>query len=310
MSEINPWICFDFKDKTVQLTEYSMMLGMWHLHHWVIEGSNDGKSWTELDRRDTEGLSGCEWIQTYKCGKASRGLFSRWIIKSFRYLRLRQTGKGNNISGCLCISEIEFFGILKKDEKAAALRKRVLTLEEERRRNGEFSLCDDRPFWGIISHLSEECGGNVHVNGVVNITSSDGLSNDNCHHVADYGWNDCWTTYNEGNQWICFDFKDKTVNLTKYILKSGRSNDLRSWVIEGSNDGRTWDELDRRNTDPKGHYITGTYDCSGWFRGWFGSRPSGSFRYLRLRLITNQRLTDVLSLSAIEFFGTLHSAAN
>ena len=57
---------------------------------------------------------------------------------------------------------------------------------------------DAYPFDGIIGHLAKECGGNVHVKGVVNITSSSNAWNE-CHEVTDYGSNDRWYTEDDPN---------------------------------------------------------------------------------------------------------------
>ena len=95
-------------------------------------------------------------------------------------------------------------------------------------------------------------------------------------------------------------FKEKTVGLTKYSLMSHSSvYHLVQWVVEGSNDGTSWEELDKRNTrDLNGEFITKTYDCQGG--------KGKSFRYLRLRQTgKNACWTDDL-LFKIEFFGTLH----
>ena len=135
----------------------------------------------------------------------------------------------------------------------------------------------------------------------MNITASSNMRGQ-CHQVTDHGWNNSWFTKNEPNSWICFDFKDKTVSLTKYSLKSDgwRWNHLIQWVIEGSNDGGSWEELDSRNTqDLNGNSITKTYDCQ--------SMRSKSYRYLRLRQTgKNSSGWDYLRLSEIEFFGVLH----
>lgn len=44
------------------------------------------------------------------------------------------------------------------------------------------------------------------------------------------------------NSWICFDFKESSVVLTDYIIKSypngANTNHPKSWVIEGSNDDK------------------------------------------------------------------------
>ena len=137
-NEPNSWLCFDFKEKTVSLTKYSLKSGEdRHLVRWVMEGSNDGSSWEELDRRDTEELSE-PWItKTYDC--------ERLQGRSFRYLRLCQTGNSNS-DDCLSLSHIEFFGTIGTDEKAAAVRRKLIMEEEDRRRHGMFLPCDDRPF--------------------------------------------------------------------------------------------------------------------------------------------------------------------
>ena len=70
------------------------------------------------------------------------------------------------------LSATEFFGAPEIDEKAAAAWMKLLMEAGEHRKNGSFSLCDDRPFWGIILRPGEECRGNVDVKGIANITIS------------------------------------------------------------------------------------------------------------------------------------------
>ena len=149
------WICFDFKEKRVHLSKYSLA----HDGHrfpvsWVIEGSTNGIEWNEVDRRNWVDLKG-QRVKAYQCENQS-------FSEGFRFLRLRQIGKNRIGTDHLCLSAIEFFGKLETDEEAAELRRRLLSAEVERRLRGEFSLCDDQPFWGMFSHLIEECGGNVH----------------------------------------------------------------------------------------------------------------------------------------------------
>ena len=97
------------KDKTVSLTKYSLKSdggGGWHLIQWVIEGSNDGRSWEELDSRNTQDLNGRYITKTYDC--------QRKRSESYRYLRLRQTGNNSSGGDALRLSEIEFFGVLHR----------------------------------------------------------------------------------------------------------------------------------------------------------------------------------------------------
>ena len=194
----------------------------------------------------------------------------------------------------LLLISIEFFWILKTDEKAPALRMQLLKSEETRRKRGEFRLCDNRPFWGIISHLSEKCGGNVHTKGVVNITSSS-TGHGECQQVTDYEGHGWWCTKDEPNSWICFDFIENAVSLTGYSLSSDR--DVQ-WVIEGSKDGSSWKELDSRKMQHATGIDTITYDCE--------SGITESYRYFRLRQTGNNRYRgDCLFVSKIEFFGKL-----
>ena len=154
----------------------------------------------------------------------------------------------------------------------------------------------------MICHLREECGGNVHEKGIVEITASSNRKNQ-CHQITNYGWNDWWETRDEANSWVRFDFKTRRVYLKSYSLKSdgGSCQHLLRWSIEGSNDGNEWKEIDKRDTqDLNGNYIVKNYECEL-------NRTSEEFyRYLRLRQTgLNSYNNHYLKLSEIEFFGVL-----
>jgi hypothetical protein len=153
-------------------------------------------------------------------------------------------------------------------------------------------------FDGILSHLTKHGGGNVHEMGVVDITSP-GDAYYRCWQVADHGWNNWWYS-NTPNSWICFDFKDRSVSLQHYTLKSSGQGGhyFIQWEIEGSNDGSTWKSLDNRNTrDLCGNCIVKTYGCSRVNRREF-------FRFIRMRQTgKDSNNCDYLMLCNIEFFG-------
>jgi hypothetical protein len=153
-----------------------------------------------------------------------------------------------------------------------------------------------------LSFLTSQCGKNVHEHGVVNITSSSDSRN-KCYQVANYGWNDYWCTTNSARSWIQFDFKDSSICLTDYTLKSDGSSyyHLLQWPIEGSNDGNAWECIDSQNTqDLNGDYVTKTFKCS--------SSSSHFCRYIRLTQTgKNSYGNDHLMLCNIEFFGRLRS---
>jgi hypothetical protein len=164
-----------------------------------------------------------------------------------------------------------------------------------------FGYVSGHEFEGILKSLTNACGGNVHGKGVVNITSS-GDAGNKSFQVADHGWNSYWWSTNTPNSWICFDFKEKNIELEHYTLKSGGygGDHLVTWEIEGSNDGLTWASVDKRNTQElNGNYIVKTFECCGESR-------SKLFRYIRLRQTgKNSTNYDNLSLCNIEFFGKL-----
>jgi hypothetical protein len=157
-------------------------------------------------------------------------------------------------------------------------------------------------FSGLIHHLCDECHGNVHERGVVNITCSSRSRNE-CWQVVNYDWNDYFYTTNSPKSWIQFDFKDRLVCLTHYALKSdGDFRDhLLEWTISGSNDENSWTIVDHQKTQAlNGEYITKLFECVD------KSSVSQFYRYFRLTQTgKNSSGSDYLQLSNIEFFGSI-----
>jgi hypothetical protein len=154
-------------------------------------------------------------------------------------------------------------------------------IPESVKRNSEEFEFRNSAFSGILSHLTHKFGGNVHEKGIVEITSSGDGGNNKPWQVANHGWNSYWISQNVPNSWICFDFKQNSVSLKNYTLKTNAGGPggyhLREWVIEGSNDGRNWELLDRRNTEElNGLSFVKTFNCST-------ENSSKFFRFLRLK---------------------------
>jgi hypothetical protein len=179
------------------------------------------------------------------------------------------------------------------------------SIPESRFRFPEFNLDSSRPFDGIISSLTRECGGNVHTRGVVSITTS-GNGRNHCHQVVDYGWNNYWYSNNTVNSWIRFDFRDRRIAATHYsILSAGySSHHLLQWSLEGSHDGESWTVLDERNTQElNGNYIVKAYGCA--------SHQFSHFRFLRLTQTgPNSSDNNVFMLGNLEFFGSVSDWRN
>ena len=104
--EQGPWICYEFKDRLVRPTSYSLRSGMAsHLKSWVIEVSNDGteNSWTEIDRRDDNFDLNEEFV-------TANFKISRVPMSAFRFLRLRMTGVNHWAGNILVLNALEIFG--------------------------------------------------------------------------------------------------------------------------------------------------------------------------------------------------------
>jgi gas vesicle protein len=113
-----------------------------------------------------------------------------------------------------------------------------------------------RPLEGILNALSKSCGGNVHDRGLVAVTASGCLEEARFHakNAADPAGNTVFASANKPNQWIAYDFKNKKLRLTGYSIRSRfdgfpGSNNLKSWVIEVSDDGKTWEVVDQKEND-------------------------------------------------------------
>jgi hypothetical protein len=70
----------------------------------------------------------------------------------------------------------------------------------------------DSAWSGLISHLTELCGGNVHAENFVAVSCSSTECNQ-CWNVVNYDrYHFCYTN-NSANSWIQFDFKDRLISL-------------------------------------------------------------------------------------------------
>jgi hypothetical protein len=161
------------------------------------------------------------------------------------------------------------------------------------------------PLAGIIGYLTSRCDGNVHDRGVMNITAHRSGSDNLIYspqNVADFGINLVFHSVNEQNQSICLDFKDIKIRSTHYSVRmySGGPDSchLKNWVIEGSTDGKSWNEINRRenNTDLNSSRAIKTFKVS----------KVGTFRMIRLRQIgLNHQNDNFLIFTAFELFESL-----
>jgi hypothetical protein len=75
----------------------------YHLKNWVIEGSIDGTSWSELDRRENNtDLNNSYAVKTFNVCK----------VDTFRMIRLRQIGPNHGNNNYLIFTAFDLFGLL------------------------------------------------------------------------------------------------------------------------------------------------------------------------------------------------------
>jgi hypothetical protein len=278
--EPGQWICFDFKTVRIEPTHYTIRAGYdEQLKSWAVEGSDDGDSWTEIDRRENNSDLNSEFaLKTFAILQSV----------SFRRIRLRQTGPNHDDDNSLVLSAFELFGAVAglPDDFVKFCFPTVPVFP--------FTWA---PFNGIISYLTVKCGGNVHDLGVVEITSSSVFNTYSPRNAVSLG--DMETYFyskDEPGQWICLAFKAVRIEPTHYTIWS--DSGLQSWAVEGSDDGDSWTEIDRRenNSDLNGEWALKTFAIS----------QSESFERIRLRQTgPNHDGDNYLQFSAFKVFGAV-----
>jgi hypothetical protein len=162
----------------------------------------------------------------------------------------------------------------------------------------ELPLTEPGSLSGIISRLTEQYSGNVHVKGVVTITSQSLYSDNDTYSVknlADLGARGEFWSKDEPGQWICWDFGRFRIRPAHYTLTADK---LKSWVVESSLDKQTWREIDRQ------------IDCQDFRnkpeKASFPTLDQSEARYIRLtQTAPNYLGVNWLLVYDFELFGTL-----
>jgi hypothetical protein len=104
------------------------------------------------------------------------------------------------------------------------------------------------------------------------------------------------------NQWISYKFQGLSIQPSTYLLRSGsfpmNSAHPQSWLLEGSNDGMHWTELDSRqdNHDLNGPNLTAIFTI----------KKPGHFSQFRLQqTIPNHCGNNSLAISFFDIFGDI-----
>ena len=151
---------------------------------------------------------------------------------------------------------------------------------------------------GVVQYLKDKFGY------APSVSSSSGAPDV----AADFNTNSEFQSKDKPGQWICYNFREARVTPTSYSIRSWRGvagyDHPKSWVLEVSNDRQIWTVVDRHVDDNALNSACVT--CN------FQITPvSGSFRYVRLRLIgPNHSGNYQLHIAWFEVFGTIYGENN
>lgn len=116
----------------------------------------------------------------------------------------------------------------------------------------EYKSGNDDLFNGIMHSLSKKTGGNISNNGTIEITCTSAESN-RIPYLVDYESESVFYSSDSNLATIRFDFKDKLIQPSSYKVKTaGNGKNYahpKNWVIEVSNDGEKFIEIDRHEND-------------------------------------------------------------
>lgn len=104
----NAWVCFDFKNMKIEITDYRIQRGpSCNIKNWIFEISNDGNNWTTIDQHyNCDDLEKKTSIKTFKVQKNHLS----------RFCRIRHNGEfcDYNSGNTMQTDRIEFYGKLKE----------------------------------------------------------------------------------------------------------------------------------------------------------------------------------------------------
>lgn len=221
-------------------------------------------------------------IDLYESNSSSSYLFSKVLFDNLSVSKFNEFIKIFNINDLnseLWTSICSRLGQTNsKENKQGEASKKI------KRPHKNFPSTNNYEFNGILWHLTNLSGGNVHDNGTVNITSNsiNNILNRHPKNLVDFNRNNFYQSNGDPDTYIQFDFMDKPVQISSYTIKShfngpNEAGHLRNWVVEVSKDFYEWEEIDRRTNDStlNGSNKTANFQVS--------KKLNDFYRYVRLR---------------------------
>lgn len=161
----------------------------------------------------------------------------------------------------------------------------------------------DNEFDGIINYLSKNSQSSIYEE--IQITSSSTFWSNSPRNTVLY--NDhkkYFFSQNYKNSWICFNFKEHKIIPKNYSVKSHDNSENschpKSWVIEASNDEKSWEIIDEQENCSllNGSLLSFTFTIE--------NPENKEYQFLRMRQIDSCWDGSYnFSIDSIEFYGTL-----
>lgn len=162
---------------------------------------------------------------------------------------------------------------------------------------------------GLFGKLTEIFKGNLHENGIIQITSNS-INGDifKPENVLNYDSDNTYANNNDLNSFLIFDLIDQKIQIQSYIIKSPSYKDhdpfyLKSWVLEVSHDKNIWETIDSRSNDNalNGPNVVCVFNLP--------NITNDYYRYIRLRQTgcawTDQKCPYIFGIKYIDFYGRI-----
>lgn len=167
----------------------------------------------------------------------------------------------------------------------------------------EFEYNEQKPLKGILNHLTEKSNGNIQNNKTIEITCSY-LCCGTLDTLVDFNDSSNFThiNLNVNPYWLKYDFKSRKIQINSYFIvardDSSYRRYMKSWAVEISDDGNSWEKIDERNNVSE---LNGQNS-----KQIFNVKMTKPFRYIRIISDKNNHQdSNGFTLGNLEFYGNI-----
>jgi len=197
----------------------------------------------------------------------------------------------------------------------AAINEKNMQIQAKDDQLAQIKKANERPefpfksdlFSGIFDGLSKKLGRNLADSSDVDVTASSINTSSNAPTNVLKNDSSYWHSENLPNSWIQFDFKLRKVSITSYSMNEYYVK-LKSWKVEGSTDGSTFEIIDNKVDTTDFQNDSGGFNVPNAQKNFPVQPKNKYYRYIR---ITSTAKTwnnyDYFCLYCVEFFGFVQS---